>query len=317
MPGRIARIVMHLFRRRTVEATWTGDGYHAFTTRHDRVVKADRIDDAIGPLSRRQAADFAAAEESFGKGLFDWRIRCGMAAIDTLSDVRRTIAADVLKDTVVTLLVDHSGSMRGSRILLAAALADLVTDMLLRLDVAVEVLGFTTRSWRGGLSRGDWIRDGRPHNPGRLCDLLHIVYREADGRGYRGYRSLFPMLRPDLLKENIDGEAIEWALGRLMSVQRSRKILIVVSDGAPVDDSTLSSNDDPSILVDHLKSVLSRAKEEGDVAIAAIGIGHAVDRYYERAVCVETPDEIGMSALSLVASCLMPPEGAASAQLEG
>lgn len=316
MPGRVARIVRDLFRRRTVEATWIGEGYRPFTMQHDRIVEADRIAEAIGPLSRRQAADFAAAEESFGKGLIDWRIKSGMAATDALSDLRRTLSADVLKDTVVTLLVDHSGSMRGSRILLAAALADLVTDMLLRLDVAVEVLGFTTRSWRGGLSRRDWISDGRPRNPGRLCDLLHIVYREADGRGYRGYRSLFQMLRPDLLKENIDGEAIEWALGRLRSVQRSRKVLIVVSDGAPVDDSTLSSNDDPSILVGHLKSVLSRAKQEGDVAIAAIGIGYAVDRYYEKAVRVDTPDEIGKAALSLIAACLMPDAGSASAQFE-
>jgi cobaltochelatase CobT len=171
--------------------------------------------------------------------------------------------------------------------------------------VTVEVLGFTTATWKGGRSRARWLREGRPYRPGRLCDLLHIVYRSPDDpRASSGGWTFKPMLRPDLLKENVDGEAVTWAASRLLARERPRKLLLAISDGAPVDDSTLMANG-PSILDDHLRSVLAEIDRAGRIRTAAVGIGFDVSRYYAVSATVTTPDDLGGAAIVLLERTLL------------
>ena len=195
------------------------------------------------------------------------------------------------RDTVVTLLIDNSGSMRGRPISIAAITADVLARTLERCAVKVEILGFTTRAWKGGEARERWLAEGRPANPGRLNDLRHIVYKGADAPWRRARRNLGLMMREGLLKENIDGEALEWAHRRLMGRPEQRKILMVISDGAPVDDSTLSVN--PSTYLEHhLREVISMVERRRAVELLAIGIGHDVTRYYNRAVTITDADQL-------------------------
>ncbi len=195
------------------------------------------------------------------------------------------------RDTVVTLLLDNSGSMRGRPISIAAICADVLARTLERCDVKVEVLGFTTRAWKGGQAREKWLADGRPQGPGRLNDLRHIVYKSADAPMRRTRTNLGLMMKEGLLKENIDGEALEWAHRRLTGRYEARKILMVISDGAPVDDSTLSVNP-ANYLEKHLRDVIAMVERKKMVELLAIGIGHDVTRYYDRAVTITDVEQL-------------------------
>lgn len=196
------------------------------------------------------------------------------------------------RDTVVTLLLDNSGSMRGRPITVAASCADILARTLERCGVAVEILGFTTRAWKGGQSREAWLNAGKPAAPGRLNDLRHIIYKSADAPWRRARKNLGLMMREGLLKENIDGEALAWAHSRLLARPESRRILMVISDGAPVDDSTLSVNSG-NYLERHLRWVIHDIEARSPVELIAIGIGHDVTRYYQRAVTIVDAEELG------------------------
>jgi len=195
------------------------------------------------------------------------------------------------RDTVVTLLLDNSGSMRGRPISIAAICADVLARTLERCNVKVEILGFTTRAWKGGQSRESWLNDGRPQQPGRLNDLRHIIYKSADAPWRRVRPNLGLMMKEGLLKENIDGEALEWAHRRMLARPEQRKILMVISDGAPVDDSTLSVNP-ANYLEKHLRDVIEMVEKRKLVELLAIGIGHDVTRYYERAVTITDVEQL-------------------------
>jgi len=195
------------------------------------------------------------------------------------------------RDTVVTLLLDNSGSMRGRPIMVAACCADILARTLERCSVKVEILGFTTRAWKGGQAREAWLAAGKPANPGRLNDLRHIIYKPADAPWRRAKRSLALMMREGLLKENIDGEALAWAHRRLQARPERRRILMMISDGAPVDDSTLSVNTG-CYLERHLRQVIEEIETKSPVELIAIGIGHDVTRYYRRAVTITDPSEL-------------------------
>jgi cobaltochelatase CobT len=196
------------------------------------------------------------------------------------------------RDTVVTLLLDNSGSMRGRPITVAATCADILARTLERCGVKVEILGFTTRAWKGGLSREAWLQSGKPANPGRLNDLRHIIYKAADAPWRRARKNLGLMMREGLLKENIDGEALDWAHKRLVHRPEQRRILMMISDGAPVDDSTLSVNPG-NYLERHLRYVIEEIETRSPVELIAIGIGHDVTRYYRRAVTIVDAEELG------------------------
>ena len=196
------------------------------------------------------------------------------------------------RDTVVTLLLDNSGSMRGRPITVAATCADILARTLERCGVKVEILGFTTRAWKGGQSREAWLAGGKPPNPGRLNDLRHIIYKSADAPWRRARKNLGLMMREGLLKENIDGEALDWAHKRLLARTEQRKILMMISDGAPVDDSTLSVNPG-NYLERHLRWVIEEIETRSPVELIAIGIGHDVTRYYRRAVTIVDAEELG------------------------
>ncbi|HEX6858868.1 MAG TPA: cobaltochelatase subunit CobT [Caulobacteraceae bacterium] len=196
------------------------------------------------------------------------------------------------RDTVVTLLIDNSGSMRGRPIMVAAVCADILARTLERCAVKVEILGFTTRAWKGGMAREEWIKAGKPPSPGRLNDLRHIVYKAADAPWRRARKNLGLMMREGLLKENIDGEALMWAHQRIIARAEQRRILMVISDGAPVDDSTLSVNSG-HYLERHLRQVIGEIENRSPVELLAIGIGHDVTRYYRRAVTIVDVEQLG------------------------
>ena len=204
------------------------------------------------------------------------------------------------RDTVVSLLIDNSGSMRGRPIAVAAMSADILARTLERCGVKVEILGFTTRAWKGGQAREKWLADGKPAGPGRLNDLRHIIYKAADAPYRRARKSLGLMLREGLLKENIDGEALLWAHSRIVARPEQRKILMVISDGAPVDDSTLSVNPG-NYLENHLRSVIEWIETRSAVDIVAIGIGHDVTRYYRRAVTLMDAEQLGGTMMDSLA----------------
>ncbi len=205
------------------------------------------------------------------------------------------------KDTVVTLLIDNSGSMRGRPITIAAICADILSRTLERCSVKVEILGFTTKNWKGGQSRESWNKKSKPKNPGRLNDLRHIIYKAADSHWRQSKNNLGLMLKEGLLKENIDGEAILWAFNRLKKRKEERKILMVISDGAPVDDSTLSVNSG-DFLEKHLKKIVKFIENKTDIEILAIGIGHDVSRYYNRAIKITDVNELGDVMISQLSS---------------
>ncbi len=226
------------------------------------------------------------------EGLLDTS-RLTRIIIDPMHPLSFTREKDTdFRDTVVTLLLDNSGSMRGRPIMVAAMCADILGRTLERCAVKTEILGFTTRAWKGGQSREKWTQDGKPPNPGRLNDLRHIVYKSADEPWRRAKKNLGLMMREGLLKENIDGEALMWAHNRLIGRPEQRKILMVISDGAPVDDSTLSVNAG-NYLERHLRRVIEDIETRSNIELTAIGIGHDVTRYYKRAVTIVDAEQLG------------------------
>lgn len=204
------------------------------------------------------------------------------------------------RDTIVTILIDNSGSMRGRPIMIAATCADILARVLERCSVKTEILGFTTKAWKGGFAKEKWVKDGKPPNPGRLNELRHIIYKAADMPWRRAKRNLGLMMREGLLKENIDGEALDWAYERLRARPEQRRILMVISDGAPVDDSTLSTNSGP-YLENHLKNIIADIEKSNQAELIAIGIGHDVTKYYKRAVTILDAEQLGGAMIDKLA----------------
>ncbi|HXY90497.1 MAG TPA: cobaltochelatase subunit CobT, partial [Xanthobacteraceae bacterium] len=291
--------------------------YRAFTTRFDETIGAEELCDPeelsrlrsyldkqlqhlqgivarlANRLQRRLLAQQSRAWDfDLEEGMLD-TARLPRVIIDPFQPLSFKQERDTdFRDTVVTLLLDNSGSMRGRPITVAATCADILARTLERCGVKVEILGFTTRAWKGGQSREAWLAANKPVNPGRLNDLRHIIYKSADAPWRRARKNLGLMMREGLLKENIDGEALDWAHRRLVGRTESRKILMMISDGAPVDDSTLSVNPG-NYLERHLRYVINDIETRSPVELIAIGIGHDVTRYYRRAVTIVDAEELG------------------------
>ena len=291
--------------------------YKVYTTAHDEIVSAEELCDAeeltrlrayldqqlahlsnvVARLANRLQRRLMAQQNrtwSFDleEGLLDVS-RLTRVIIDPMAPLSFKQEEDTeFRDTVVTLLIDNSGSMRGRPIMVAAVCADILARTLERCGVKVEILGFTTRAWKGGTSRDDWLKAGKPASPGRLNDLRHIIYKSADAPWRRARKNLGLMMREGLLKENIDGEALMWAHHRLVHRQEQRRILMVISDGAPVDDSTLSVNSG-HYLERHLRKTIGEIENKSAVELIAIGIGHDVTRYYRRAVTIVDVEQLG------------------------
>ena len=238
------------------------------------------------------AFDSTAWEFSQDEGSFDGSRFAAFIANNNNSSIYKLEKKNVEKNTIVSLLMDNSGSMRGKPIITSALTSEILTHTLEKCNVNVEILGFTTNEWKGGNSKKKWENQQRPNKPGRLNDLLHIIYKDADAPWNVAKKNLGLILKEGLLKENIDGEALIWASSRLKRRNEKKKILIVISDGAPVDDSTLSVNS-PSILEDHLKDVVTEIEQEGRINLVAIGIGHDVSKYYKKAFTIDSPDKLG------------------------
>jgi cobaltochelatase CobT len=235
------------------------------------------------------------------EGLLD-AARLARVVVNPMHSLSYKVERDTdFRDTVVSLLIDNSGSMRGRPISIAAISADILARTLERCGVKVEILGFTTRAWKGGQSREKWLSEGRPPHPGRLNDLRHIIYKKADEPWRRARKNLGLMMREGLLKENVDGEALLWAHHRLMARPEERRILMVISDGAPVDDSTLSVNSG-TYLERHLRQVIGWIEARSPVELVAIGIGHDVTRYYEKAVTIMDAEQLGGTMVEQLAS---------------
>ena len=238
------------------------------------------------------AFDTTAWEFSQDEGSFDGSRFAAFIANNDNSSIYKLEKKNVEKNTIVSLLMDNSGSMRGKPIITSALTSEILTHTLEKCNVNVEILGFTTNEWKGGKSKKKWESLDRPNKPGRLNDLLHIIYKDADASWSVAKKNIGLILKEGLLKENIDGEALIWASSRLKRRNEKKKILIVISDGAPVDDSTLSVND-PNILENHLKEVVTEIEQEGRINLVAIGIGHDVSRYYKKAFTIDSPDKLG------------------------
>ena len=291
--------------------------YKIFTTEFDEIAKAENLEnteeitklrksldhqlvsfqDLITKLANKLQRQLLAKQNrswefDLEEGLLD-SSKLSRVIIDPYNSLSFKKEKDLdFKDTIVTLLIDNSGSMRGRPITIAAICADILSRTLERCSVKVEILGFTTKNWKGGKSREDWNKKNKVKKPGRLNDLRHIIYKSADVHWRQSKKNLGLMLKEGLLKENIDGEAILWAYNRLKKRKEERKILMVISDGAPVDDSTLSVNSG-DFLEKHLKKVVKVIENKGDIEILAIGIGHDVSRYYSKAIKISDVQELG------------------------
>jgi cobaltochelatase CobT len=298
-------------------AAFAGNEYRAFAPQFDEIVHAEDLCDpeeldrlrayldkqlqnlsaVVARLANRlqrrlMAQQNRAWEFDLEEGMLD-PARLSRVVVDPQSPLTFKREKDSnFRDTVVTLLIDNSGSMRGRPITVAATCADILARTLERCGVKVEILGFTTRAWKGGQSREHWLQAGKPLNPGRLNDLRHIIYKSADAPWRRARKNLGLMMREGLLKENIDGEALDWAHRRLLGRPEQRKILMMISDGAPVDDSTLSVNPG-HYLERHLRQKIEEIEMRSPVELIAIGIGHDVTRYYRRAVTITDAEELG------------------------
>ena len=304
-------------RPSTQNSERSGADYRAYTTRFDEIIRAEELCEleeldrlrsyldkqllhltsVVGRLANRlqrrlMAQQNRSWEFDLEEGMLD-PARLPRVVIDPQQPLSFKREKDTdFRDTVVTLLLDNSGSMRGRPITVAATCADILARTLERCGVKVEILGFTTRAWKGGQSRELWINDGKKANPGRLNDVRHIVYKSADAPWRRARRNLGLMMREGLLKENIDGEALDWAHRRLLARPEQRRILMMISDGAPVDDSTLSVNPG-NYLERHLRQIIHEIETRSPVELIAIGIGHDVTRYYRRAVTIVDAEELG------------------------
>ena len=294
-----------------------GDDYHAFAPQFDEIIRAEdlcepeeldrlrsyldkqlqNLSSVVARLANRlqrrlMAQQNRAWEFDLEEGMLD-PARLSRVIVDPQVPLSFKQEKDAnFRDTVVTLLIDNSGSMRGRPITVAATCADILARTLERCGVKVEILGFTTRAWKGGQSREAWLQAGKPINPGRLNDLRHIIYKSADAPWRRARKNLGLMMREGLLKENIDGEALDWAFHRLLARPEQRKILMMISDGAPVDDSTLSVNPG-HYLERHLRQKIEDVELRSPVELIAIGIGHDVTRYYRRALTIIDAEELG------------------------
>ena len=295
----------------------TNQDYKVFTTEFDEITKAENLEDIKETQKLRKNLDQQlvtfqdlitklanklqrqllakqnrAWEFDLEEGLLD-SSKLTRVIMDPYNSLSFMKEKDLdFKDTIVTLLIDNSGSMRGRPITIAALCADILSRTLERCSVKVEVLGFTTKNWKGGKSREAWTKNEKPKKPGRLNDLRHIIYKSADAQWRQSKNNIGLMLKEGLLKENIDGEAISWAFSRIMKRKEERKILMVISDGAPVDDSTLSVNSG-DFLEKHLKKVVKSIENKSEVEILAIGIGHDVSRYYDKAIKITDVQELG------------------------
>ena len=301
-------------------------GYAVFTTAHDEEIAAEDLaeaqelerlraylDQQLEPLKgavsrlanklqrRLQAQQNRAWEFDLEEGTLDAGRLARVVANPTTPLSFKVEKDTEFRDTVVTLLLDNSGSMRGRPISIAAICADVLARTLERCGVKVEILGFTTRAWKGGKAREEWLAKGRPGQPGRLNDLRHIVYKSADAPWRRVRDNLGLMMKEGLLKENIDGEALEWAHRRMVNRREARKILMVISDGAPVDDSTLSVNP-ANYLEKHLRDVIAMVERRRAVELLAIGIGHDVTRYYQRALTITDAEQLAGAITEQLAS---------------
>ena len=300
--------------------------YHVFTEEFDEIITAEELCDAaelerlrafldkqlahlqgaVGRLANRlqrrlMAQQNRAWDFDLEEGYLD-SARLQRIIIDPMQALSFKMERDTqFRDTVVTLLIDNSGSMRGRPITVAATCADILARTLERCGVKVEILGFTTKAWKGGQARESWLAGGKPQTPGRLNDLRHIIYKSADAPWRRARANLGLMMREGLLKENIDGEALIWAHNRLLARREQRRILMMISDGAPVDDSTLSVNPG-NYLERHLRAVIERIETRSPVELLAIGIGHDVTRYYRRAVTIVDADELAGAMTEQLAS---------------
>tara|TARA_B100000427_G_scaffold239_1_gene223 strand:- start:794 stop:2590 length:1797 start_codon:yes stop_codon:yes gene_type:complete len=300
-----------------LDSTISDKDYKIFTTEFDEIEKAENLEtpeeilklrknldqqltgfqDLITKLANKLQRQLLAKQNrswdfDLEEGLLD-SSKLTRIIIDPYNSLSFKKEKDLdFKDTVVSLLIDNSGSMRGRPITIAALCADILSRTLERCSVKVEILGFTTKNWKGGKCREEWNNKGKKKNPGRLNDLRHIIYKSADSHWRQSKKNLGLMLKEGLLKENIDGEAITWAYNRLKKRREERKILMVISDGAPVDDSTLSVNSG-DFLEKHLKKIVKFIENKSDVEILAIGIGHDVSRYYEKAIKITDVQELG------------------------
>ena len=300
--------------------------YKIFTTQFDEVVKAENLENADEATKLRRNLDQQligfqdiitklanklqrqllakqnrAWEFDLEEGLLD-SSKLPRIIMDPYNSLSFKKEKDLdFKDTVVTLLIDNSGSMRGRPITIAAICADILSRTLERCSVKVEILGFTTKNWKGGQSRELWTKNSKPKTPGRLNDLRHIIYKGADTHWRQAKNNLGLMLKEGLLKENIDGEAISWAYNRIKKRKEERKILMVISDGAPVDDSTLSVNSG-DFLEKHLKKIVKFIENKSDIEVLAIGIGHDVSRYYNKAIKITDVNELGDVMISQLSS---------------
>tara|TARA_B100001057_G_scaffold391988_1_gene400404 strand:+ start:1321 stop:3117 length:1797 start_codon:yes stop_codon:yes gene_type:complete len=300
--------------------------YKIFTTKFDEIVKAENLENADEANKLRKSLDQQligfqdivtklanklqrqllakqnrAWEFDLEEGLLD-SSKLPRIIMDPYNSLSFKKEKDLdFKDTIVTLLIDNSGSMRGRPITIAAICADILSRTLERCSVKVEILGFTTKNWKGGQSREFWNKQDKPKTPGRLNDLRHIIYKSADSNWRQAKNNLGLMLKEGLLKENIDGEAINWAFSRLRKRKEERKILMVISDGAPVDDSTLSVNSG-DFLEKHLKKMVKFIEEKTEIEVLAIGIGHDVSRYYDRAIKITDVNELGDVMISQLSS---------------
>lgn len=291
--------------------------YNVFTEEFDEIIKAEELCDveelerlrkyldqqmahlsgAVSKLANRLQRRLLAQQRrhwqfDLEEGLLDAGRLARVVSSPTKPLSYKLESDTEFKDTVVTLLLDNSGSMRGRPISIAAISADILARTLERCGVRVEILGFTTKAWKGGQSREKWLQAGRPKHPGRLNDLRHIIYKTADAPWRRARRNLGLMMREGLLKENIDGEALLWAHNRMIARSEERRIMMVISDGAPVDDSTLSVNSG-TYLENHLRQVITWIEDRSPVELIAIGIGHDVTRYYKRAVTILDAEQLG------------------------
>jgi len=300
--------------------------YKIFTTQFDEVTKAENLEnadeatklrktldqqligfqDVITKLANKLQRQLLAKQNrtwefDLEEGLLD-SSKLPRIIMDPYNSLSFKKEKDLdFKDTIVTLLIDNSGSMRGRPITIAAICADILSRTLERCSVKVEILGFTTKNWKGGQNREFWNKQGKPKTPGRLNDLRHIIYKGADTHWRQAKNNLGLMLKEGLLKENIDGEAINWAFSRLKKRKEERKILMVISDGAPVDDSTLSVNSG-DFLEKHLKKMVKLIEEKTEIEILAIGIGHDVSRYYNKAIKITDVNELGDVMISQLSS---------------
>ena len=300
--------------------------YRVFTTEFDEIVEAAELCDPDELTRLRQMLDQQISglhsviarlanrlqRRLLAKQTRDWEFNLDEGILDSARLARIVVNPfhsltfkeekdTEFRDTVVTLLIDNSGSMRGRPINVAATCADILARTLERCGVKVEILGFTTRMWKGGQARERWIAAGKPPNPGRLNDLRHIVYKSADAPWRRARKNLGLMLREGILKENIDAEALLWAHDRLIARPEQRRILMVISDGAPVDDSTLSVNPG-NYLEHHLREVIGYIESRSPVELIAIGIGHDVTRYYQRAVTILDVEQLGGAVIDQLAT---------------